>query len=95
MKRSEMVKEIISVIATCDPTQPTIETAEQVLTRMELLGILPPQIWKNDPGHFRGDAFSYVINEWEPEDEKECVCSADDCHPCETREAAAKILGGE
>ena len=39
MKRSKMIREIKSIIATCGPTQPTIVTAEQVLNRMEHLGM--------------------------------------------------------
>lgn len=39
MKRSEIVSEIKSVIATVGPTQPTIVTAEQVLHVLEALGM--------------------------------------------------------
>jgi len=38
MKRSEIIREIKSIIATCGPTQPTIDTAIQVLDRIEKLG---------------------------------------------------------
>lgn len=38
MKRSEVISEIKSIIATCGPTQPTILTAEQVLNKVEALG---------------------------------------------------------
>lgn len=38
MKRSEVISEIKSIIATCWPTQPTILTAEQVLDKVEALG---------------------------------------------------------
>lgn len=67
MKRSEAVRQIKSIIATCGPTQPTIETAEQVLARLESLGMLPPPITVSDPGHFPGDSFTYQANEWETE----------------------------
>jgi hypothetical protein len=44
MKRSEMVKQIKSIIATCGPTQPTIKTAKQVLKACEDAGMLPPVV---------------------------------------------------
>lgn len=44
MKRSDMVREIKSIIATCGPTQPTIVTAEQVLKACEDAGMAPPNV---------------------------------------------------
>jgi hypothetical protein len=81
MKRGDMVREIKSIIATCGPTQPTIVTAEQVLSRIEAIGMLPPgypkpipicqdgNYYPLIPGDFKIDGVWCTpgINEWEPE----------------------------
>lgn len=61
MRRSDIVREIKSIIATCAPTQPTIDTAEQVLAKLEALGMLPPEIDKTIEKHL------CTVNEWEAE----------------------------
>jgi hypothetical protein len=61
MKRSEMIRKIKSIIATCGPTQPTIVTAEQVLRAIEEAGMLPPEQPIPEYAHS-------APNEWEPED---------------------------
>jgi len=68
MKRSDAIREIKSIIATCGPTQPTIDTAKQVLDRLEKLGMMPPYKDGEEPfGHNEG----YIVApRWESEDEK-------------------------
>lgn len=74
MKRSKAIKKIKSIIATRGPTQPTIDTAEQVLDMLENeLGMLPPtgqyiQLRNGDLVKNSGLG-SFQINEWESEDE--------------------------
>lgn len=61
MKRSDMLKQIKSIIATCGPTQPTVETAEQVLKACEDAGMVPP--------HTKVINCNCYDHNWEPENE--------------------------
>jgi hypothetical protein len=73
MKRSEMIKKIKSIIATRGPTQPTIDTAQQVLDMLEEEGILPPKAWvvtnPDNPHYPELHDYKELVNLWEPEDE--------------------------
>jgi len=69
MKRSKVIREIKSIIATCGPTQPTIETAEKVLSRLESLGMLPPE--------YLDRKRDIRILDWEPENDIKTFCK--DC----------------
>ena len=44
------------------------EWADNLLHVLEdEIGMLPPAIEVKDPGHFKGDQFTYQVNEWEQE----------------------------
>ncbi len=63
MRRSEAIKKIKSIIATRGPTQPTIDTAEQVLDMLEQeVGMLPPY----NPQHLDHGAMQDC--QWDPEE---------------------------
>lgn len=47
MKRSEMVGKIKKIISICGPTQPTIDTANQIMNMLEKEGMLPPPVLRN------------------------------------------------
>lgn len=72
MRRSKMIREIKSIIATRGPTQPTIDTAEQVLSKLEELGMLPPKAWivtnPDNPRYPELQNYKELVHMWEPED---------------------------
>jgi hypothetical protein len=66
MKRSEILN-LIEGLFELAPKYPNDLNAENLLSNLEQLGMLPPKIFRKDPGHFLGDEFEYDVNEWEPE----------------------------
>lgn len=85
MKRSEMLEEIRSLLSVCSGSQSTSKTAEQILERIENLGMLPPKAEIKIGQHSTADYF------WEPETEieqlefdldKEEVCCKRGCGEC-------------
>lgn len=75
MKRSDMInfmaKTWRSYCKKMGPDKAGVGNAcNHLLTEMEKVGILPPEIKQTDPGHFPGDSYTYWVNEWEPEDEE-------------------------
>lgn len=61
MKRSEAKRAILKVLRTWEGSKLEMKTADEVLTKLEEIGMMPPVAWIGSKG------YQIATHEWEPE----------------------------
>lgn len=73
MKRSKMIREILKVLKNWEGSRLEYKTAKEVLDKIEELGMLPPERYREHDWYKRGITYAQwlqqpsMVNKWESE----------------------------